>query len=1160
MRCSVFRCALFASAALCVALLGAAAPAASQADTHDGPLFTDFRTVPGVTAEEIRDIEELQARKVPFVYAMTLGNETYLEDGGIAGFTSLFCRWLSRLFSMSFRPSVTSWAQIVDGLDAGNVDFTGDMTRTPGRLRTYLMTEPIVSRRVTMLSLDDTPAMEVIARTREVRFCLLADSVEYELVQQRIPENSRIIYKKTFQEIYDAMRSGEVDFFISDDGTEINFDIDRRIIMTEFSPPIYSNVSLTAKNEKYKSIISIVSKALMSGERKYISRIFNEGMKNFSKQRVHRLLTEVEREYIDRHRTERIPIKYFADAANYPVSFYNEENHNWEGIGLDILNEIAHITGLNFIPANNKNENWSNILKMLRKGDASLIVALARSREREPFYIWSKKDYYQSHCALLSKLSHPSIYANEIIYSKVGIIKDNMTGDLFLEWFPNTTNVMLYDSYTSLAKALRDNEIDMMMGLQEMVLNEHNYNENADIKTCYLFNYGIPARFGFNSDEKILRSIFDKTLKFIDTEAISQKWTFKAHDHRAEMAEVRMRWLSLVIFLMVCLVAMLGIALYWHRTEKTRLQDLVKQKTLDLQLQMEEAKHANKAKSIFLATISHEIRTPLNAIIGITEIQRGKCNDEDTRNYIDKVYKAGEMLIRIINDVLDISKIEAGNIELNPFEYDVAMLIADATRLNALRIGSKDIDFVIDINGDFPSRLVGDEMRVRQILNNLLSNAIKYTQQGTVVLRMRWVPGAADDLDQSDAVTVTIEVEDTGRGIRESDMGDLFTAFKQFDVQQNRRIEGTGLGLSITKEVVELMHGSIDVRSVYGKGSVFTVRIVQRTVGAPPLGEELAAELRRFWLPSSFRRGGNIVRHPVPHGNVLLVDDVPTNLEVLEGLLTPYGLQIDSVGSGEEAVDRVRNGGTRYDLILMDHMMPGMDGVEATRLIRETIDTDYARNVPIVAVTANVLVAGRDMFLAKGFNGYISKPINVVQLDSVLTQWNRGSSETEEDAGGGFRDDAPEGATGGGAEGEAEAERRPGHDERSGADAMHVADLADERVEGLDIREGIATYGDPGLYLHLLHTFLQHTLGLLETLRNVDAASLKAYQVAVHGLKGSAYGVCAREVGRCAEGQETAARDGDAQKVLAGNDGLIRMVEEMLKALGEVLRRHPDAG
>ena len=398
------------------------------------------------------------------------------------------------------------------------------------------------------------------------------------------------------------------------------------------------------------------------------------------------------------------------------------------------------------------------------------------------------------------------------------------------------------------------------------------------------------------------------------------------------------------------------------------------------------AEEASHSKSSFLATMSHEIRTPLNAIIGLSEIEMQKDIPDETRENLEKIFISGSNLLGIINDILDISKIEAGSMDIVPIGYSMSELVSSVIQLNLVRIGSKNIAFGLEMDHTIPRELVGDELRVKQVLNNLLSNACKYTAEGFVKLSVEWAR-------EGDRARVRFEVSDSGQGIRPEDLDRLFNEYTQLNARANRNIEGTGLGLSITKKLVELMNGNITAESEFGKGSIFAVTILQKIADETQVGAGAVNDLKEFNFGGYCGKWSkNLIRSYMPYGNVLVVDDIDINLDVAMGLLLPYGLRVDCVTSGREAIEKITEGGEDdsetpiYDLILMDHMMPEMDGIETTGIIRRDVGTDYARTVPIIALTANAMAGDEEMFLASGFDGFISKPIDIMKLDLELNK------------------------------------------------------------------------------------------------------------------------------------------------------------------------------
>jgi PAS domain S-box-containing protein len=547
----------------------------------------------------------------------------------------------------------------------------------------------------------------------------------------------------------------------------------------------------------------------------------------------------------------------------------------------------------------------------------------------------------------------------------------------------------------------------------------------------------------------------------------------------------------------------------------------------------ENAERANNAKSMFLATMSHEIRTPLNAIMGFTEIELQKELSQSTTENLERILAASENLMHIINDILDISKIDTGNLEIISKNYMLGSVVNDSIMLNIVRIKHKPITFKVNINPDIPSQLSGDSLRIKQVINNLLSNAFKYTKEGQVDFKVDFQP-----TKNKDVITVIFSVRDTGVGIKEEDKKRVFSEYTQLYTKYNRSIEGTGLGLSITKKILALMGGAISFESEWNKGSTFTACFPQKVVNPAPLGKEAVRQMQSLnFVDSDAKTNKHIKRAQMPYGKVLVVDDVAVNLEVMRGLLLPYSLQVETVLSGTEAIEHIQKGEPHYDIVFMDHMMPDVDGEEATRIIRNEIDTDYARTVPIVALTANAMKETRDHLLRHGFTAFLSKPVDIFDLDKILNEY--------------VRLKAPE-KTGEGAGQE---------NEEAAAKPDDTISLRLEYVEGLDIKGGLAQYGSGTIYLDILSSYIKYApdfgrelIGLIS-----DRAGLPDYAVKVHGLKGASYGICAKPFGDEAFELEKLSKAGKYEEVAAKTPALISHLERLVKDISVLIERmRPD--
>lgn len=381
---------------------------------------------------------------------------------------------------------------------------------------------------------------------------------------------------------------------------------------------------------------------------------------------------------------------------------------------------------------------------------------------------------------------------------------------------------------------------------------------------------------------------------------------------------------------------------------------------------------AREAQTKFLANMSHEIRTPINAVIGMNEMILRESENEAILEYAGNIQSASNMLLGLVNDILDFTKIEAGQLELVEDTYNPAALLQDEMLLLNTRAMGKPISTQLEIDETLPSGLFGDELRIKQVLTNLISNAVKYTKEGSITLKVfyTWL----DD----EQVELELSVVDTGIGIMKEDIPKLFISFKRLELNKNRNVEGTGLGLNIVSQLVELMQGTISVESEYGKGSVFTVRIPQRVIDKKPVGSIEVVRNRR-------RKGNKPAKSlfKAPKANVLVVDDNSINLAVIKGLLKRTEVGLDLAASGRECLELTRN--KYYDIILMDHMMPDMDGVETLQMLRSD-EQNPNRNTVVIALTANAIAGCREMYLEYGFNDYISKPIQVEKLEESIMQ------------------------------------------------------------------------------------------------------------------------------------------------------------------------------
>lgn len=435
-----------------------------------------------------------------------------------------------------------------------------------------------------------------------------------------------------------------------------------------------------------------------------------------------------------------------------------------------------------------------------------------------------------------------------------------------------------------------------------------------------------------------------------------------------------------IVIALTCMLIFIAIAAFYYvsyRNEKNYAKQMEEMKLEEqkatyerkvLELEKDAANASNKAKSDFLANMSHEIRTPMNAIIGMDEMILRTSPVEPVRKYALDIQSAGKTLLSIINDILDFSKIESGKMELVPVEYGFSSVMNDVVNMTMNKARDKGLEYDLKISEDIPSVMLGDEIRIRQVMLNLINNAIKYTPSGKVSVSVSF---------DRDKQMLCVSVADTGIGIREEDIGKLFGSFQRLDENRNRNIEGTGLGLNITMHFVKMMDGDIDVRSVYGEGSTFTAYMKQTVVDGTPVGDFAQNLLKMQERKDEFKPAIT-----APDARILVVDDNDMNIEVIKGLLEVTKIKIWTAVSGAECIEAVRE--NAFDIIFLDQMMPGMSGVQTLEVMRKE---NLAEGTPVIALTADAIVGARDNYLKEGFTDYLSKPIMYDALEVVLEKY-----------------------------------------------------------------------------------------------------------------------------------------------------------------------------
>ena len=542
-------------------------------------------------------------------------------------------------------------------------------------------------------------------------------------------------------------------------------------------------------------------------------------------------------------------------------------------------------------------------------------------------------------------------------------------------------------------------------------------------------------------------------------------------------------------------------------------KDELEKKNIELENAMIDARKASRARDVFLANMSHEIRTPINTMLGLNELILRESQDETIRGYALDIKQAGTILLSLVIDILDFSKLQSGKMELAEGTYDISSLLNDLINSVSIPLRKKKLRLSLDIASDIPYKLSGDEVHLRQIIGNLLSNAVKYTQTGTVTLRLAW------EKQEKETLLLKIAVEDTGVGVKEKDIARIFETFNRLDMEASRNEEGTGLGLAVTHQLVGMMGGKLEVKSEYGKGSVFSFAIPQKIINASPLGDFQEQYDKSVRNSISYRE-----KFIAPLAKILVVDDNAMNLAVAQDLLRKTKLQIDVASSGGECLEMLKR--KEYHLICMDHMMPVMDGVQTLHAIRE-LEDNPSRNIPVIALTANAVVGAKEFYLKAGFEDYLSKPIEPDKLEDILIQYLPKELVY-------LTDD--------------EEISVESDDNEAGLNEEKLTDMGINAANGLKYMGGSRS-----LYEKVLRDFREILHEKEEQLKSMLAKEdVSGYAIIVHALKGNARNVGADELAEEAFELEKKSKAGKLEEVEVQSPILF----SMMRTLGENLDRY----
>jgi signal transduction histidine kinase/ActR/RegA family two-component response regulator len=955
--------------ALAAAIAGVSCGAGISGDGDKTPAtYTDFRDIPGVTAEEVRAIDALADKygDEGFSYGTFPSTESFTKpDGTLGGYSALFCDWMSQLLGIKFTPETYDWDALYGGVAEGRIDFTGDLSATPERREQFFMTRAFVQRAIVAFREDGSPGFGEIMKTRPLRFGFLAGSNTAELILEALPYDITPVYGDSLDGVAAMVPTGEVDAFLAEEHGEANMPEGWHI--EKIFPLVYSPSSFSTGREELAPVVSVLDKYLAEAGMEYLLTLYNEGREDYYKSALYAKFTEEEKAYLQTSGENGSPIKLIAESDNYPSSFYNAKEKQWQGIGIDVLDKICGLTGLRYEIVSGTDSVWVDNLVALESGGASMITELLQSDEKEGRFLWADAPYAEDYFALLSRIDAPDISVNQVVYSRIGAVKGSAYEDFFNKWFPDHGGLIPCVNNGDALRKIKADEIDLLMASRNMLLSTSNYMEDPGFKINLAFSFNYGSYFGFSRDETLLRSIVSKAQAYVDTGTIAERWKERIFDYSGTLAQQQAVFLLGLSVMLIAIVALLSVIISRRKRANIILEKTVKERTAALEVQTKAAEAAAKAKSDFLSNMSHEIRTPLNAIVGMAEIAEMSTDVSRMHLCSARIKDASKYLLGLVTDILDMSKIEAGKMELHPQPFSLPEIFEQAGELFRPRCESKSIDFRL-VCDDVPPFINADGQRLLQVLTNLLSNAVKFTPENG---RIDFTARQIGETDGNGVAALEFSVRDTGIGMSDEQQERLFQAFQQGDESIAMRYGGTGLGLAISKRIISLLGGDIQVSSALGQGSAFTVTIPAEVCAA------------------SEHADGDVVSSEVPDfagKTLLLAEDVEINREIVSTLLEPSGIRIIEAGDGDEAIKQFERFSREIDIVFMDIKMPFTDGFDAAAAIRSS-GLPNAGDVPIIALSANAFRDDIDRARAVGMNDHLSKPIDIDTVFAVMRKY-----------------------------------------------------------------------------------------------------------------------------------------------------------------------------
>lgn len=891
----------------------------------------------------------------------------YVNDKGeYQGIASDYLEIVSKHTGLKFEINASDWYSVISKIKDKKLDMLACVAKTQDREEYLNYASPFLTIDVVVIAKKELD-IKSFDEIQNYTVAVQKGNFVYENVIKKYP-NTKFVFASSNKEAFDLVSYGKADVFIG------NMPVFSYFVEKE----LYTNIEVKFKADFDKIDLSMAvlkeNETLFNIIQKVMPKIIEDEKDKINKKWIFELkeekstinFTQEEIAWIK----ENPKIKISGDFFWPPYSF-NDGNANYIGIIPDIVNEVFKNSGLDLEYV--KTNSWADTIDLIKDKKIDLIDAISYSASRGEYLNFSNK-YIGAEIVIISNNKETNYINsfNNISNKNIATVKGYSIIEDIKRDFPQIKNIKEYDNALEGLKELSNSQIDyFILDIPSFEFYSKKYGlSNLKIAgpTGYNYNYG----FGIKKDNPQLVSIVNKLLNNIPIEKkdeIYRKWIKVDYEQKIDYELI---WKILTISILI-----LSIIFYWNRklkqeiSEKEKIQKELENERNHIQALNEElekakdiAENISKQKSEFLANMSHEIRTPMNSVIGFTEILDKEITNPLHKEYLDSIKKGGNALLRIINDILDLSKIEAGKLEIRNESLNPTNMFLEIESIFHSKIISKNITFIVDIDKTIPKYIIIDGVRIRQILFNLIGNAIKFTQMGHIKLKVENV--YKDNIKSK--IDLIFSVEDTGIGIDEKNLETIFNAFEQQDNHDVAKYGGTGLGLAICTKLIKMMNGEIKVESQKNKGSTFTV--ILRDIPVSSVEDEVV---------TSKLKASNIIFEKAV---ILVVDDVLENRKLVLASLKDFDIDLIMAENGKEAIELLKN--VNVNLILMDLRMPIMDGYEAATILKKD---ERLKNIPLIALTASVMGKDLEKVSKYGFDGYLRKPVILDDLIEELAKY-----------------------------------------------------------------------------------------------------------------------------------------------------------------------------